>query len=72
LSGHTHNEEFEVLRSLEDNKNIGLNFIAASLTAYTDKNPAFTVIDLDAEYLLPLNFVTYYYDLSKATAENPP
>lgn len=72
LSGHTHNEEFEVIRSMTDQKNIGLNFIAASLTSYTDKNPGFTVIDLDAEFLLPLNFVTYSFDLSQATTSTPP
>jgi hypothetical protein len=72
LSGHTHNEEFEVIRSLSDNKNIGINFIAGSLTTYTNFNPAFTVIELDAEYMLPLNFETYYFNLTEANNGGSP
>lgn len=69
LAGHTHNEEFEVIRSMTDNKNIGLNFIAGSLTTYTGFNPSFTLITLDAEYMVPLNFETYYYNLTEANME---
>jgi len=64
LSGHTHNEEFEVFRSFNDNMPIGTNHISSSLTTYTGKNPSFTLIELDAEFLIPLNYYTYYYDLT--------
>jgi len=70
VSGHTHNEEFEVIRSMSDpTKNIGMMFIAGSLTTYTGFNPAFTLIEMDAEYLVPLNFKTYYFDLAEANSK---
>lgn len=72
LSGHTHNEEFNVVKSVYDDKNVGVNFIAGSLTPYTDKNPAFTVIEIDAEYLVPVNFKTYFFNLSEADEAHPP
>jgi hypothetical protein len=79
--GHTHDEDVSVVKSVStfnvsnstnetDTWNIGTNFIAGSLTAYTDKNPSFTVIEIDEEYMVPTNFKTYYYDMVKANKEN--
>ncbi len=81
LMGHTHDEDVSVVKSVStfnvsnstnetDTWNIGTNFIAGSLTAYTDKNPSFTVIEIDEEYMVPTNFKTYYYDMVKANKEN--
>jgi len=53
LFGHTHNEQLTVTQSLTsarpDNQTqyIGVNFVAGSLTTQTDKNPAFTVVEID-------------------------
>ena len=49
---------------------MGINFVAGSLTTETDKNPAFTVIEIDEEFLVPVNFKTYYYDIGRANREN--
>jgi len=55
---------------MSDNKNIGLNFLAGSLTTDTDRNPAFTVVEFDAEFMVPINFKTYYYDIVQANLKN--
>lgn len=44
--------------------------IGGSLTTYTEKNPSFMVIEMDAKTLLPVNFKTYYFDLVEAN-EHP-
>jgi hypothetical protein len=41
------------------------------LTPYTNQNPSFTVIEVDEEYLIPLNFKTYFFNLSKANSGEP-
>ena len=70
LFGHTHNEAIAIIKAISGNQeNIGINFIAGSLTSYTDKNPSFTVIEIDEEFMVPINFKTYYYDIVKANAE---
>ena len=71
MFGHTHDESFNVVKSFEDEKNIGLNFIAGSLSTFTSKNPSFTVIEIDEEYMIPLNFQTYYFNITKANQGNP-
>ncbi len=48
LYGHTHNEDIQVVKSITDNKNIGINFYAGSITTLTWKNPSFNVIEFDA------------------------
>ena len=70
LFGHTHNEAIAIIKSISGNQeNIGINFIAGSLTTYTDKYPSFTVIEIDEEFMVPINFNTYYYQIEKANAE---
>ena len=70
LFGHTHDEAISIIKSISGNQeNIGINFIAGSLTSYTDKNPSFTVIEIDEEFMVPINFKTYYYNIEKANTE---
>ena len=68
IFGHTHDESFNVVKSFEEEKNIGFNFIAGSLTTYTYKNPSFTVIEVDEEFMIPVNFKTYYFNITKANS----
>ena len=49
-------------------KAVGLNTIGPSLTPYTEKNPSFSVIEFDAQTMLPVNMKTYYFDLNVANA----
>ena len=55
LYGHTHREDIQVVKSMNDNKNIGINFYGGSLTSHVNKNPSFNVITFDAEYMIPIN-----------------
>lgn len=66
LYGHTHREDIQITQSITYNKNIGINFFAGSLTTFAYKNPSFNVIEFDAEYMIPLNIKSYYFDLVQA------
>jgi len=58
------------VKSIEDEKYIGLNFVAGSGTAMVDHFPCFTVFTLDSELMIPLEIETYYFDIIKANKEN--
>ena len=70
MFGHTHNEAFNVVKSIKSDKNIGINFIGGSVTPYTDKHPSFTVVEFDQETLIPVNFKTYFMNLTKANEQD--
>lgn len=72
LFGHTHYDEFHIVKSIEHNKNIGIQYVSGSMTTYQNLNPSFTVIDIDEELMIPLNFQTYYMNVTKANVENKP
>ena len=66
LFGHTHIEEFSVIRSIEDKKPIGVIHISPSFTPHINVNPSFRVVTLDSKTKLPLKIETYRMDLEKA------
>lgn len=70
LYGHTHDEEFEVIRSVGDNKPIGVNHIAPSITTFTGRNPSFRAITLDVKTKLPVKIETYTLDIVKANKDD--
>ena len=70
LFGHTHQEEFEVIRAYDDGKPIGVNHLSASMTTFLNQNPAFRIITLDAETMLPIKIETQYFDIKKANRED--
>jgi len=63
--GHTHDDHFQVARSFEDNKPIGVNFIAPSMTTFTFHNPSFRIYEFDAETHVPVNYRQYRLHLDK-------
>jgi hypothetical protein len=65
MYGHTHKQQFEVVRSFNDNKNIGVNFITGCLTS-EQNYPNFAVFEIDAEYMLPVNIKVYDFYLDKS------
>ena len=69
LMGHTHNEGISVVKDIKEGKNIGINYITGSVTTNTDKNPSFTVIEIDEEFMIPISFKTYFYDIIRANDE---
>lgn len=72
LFGHTHDDTIAVTKSVSDNKNIGVNLIAGSLTSYQNMNPSFLVIEVDEETMLPINTQTYYFNITHANLYNEP
>lgn len=70
LFGHTHMEEFEVIRSMTDKKPVGVNHISPSLTTFTNQNPSFRAITLDVVTKLPVKIETYTFDLQKANKDD--
>ena len=52
--------------------NIGINFIPGSLTTFKNVNPQFAVMELDAEFLVPLSMQIYSLNVSNANENNNP
>ncbi len=73
LFGYTHRSEFSVTQPFfNDEVNIGINFITGSLSTYQNQNPQFAVLELDAEYLVPLEVKIYSLNLTNANLVNSP
>lgn len=70
LFGHTHDEEFEVIRSVGDDKPIGVNHLTSSMTTFIGRNPCFRVITLDAKTKLPLKIETFSIDIGEANKDD--
>lgn len=66
--GHSHDENFYITRAFNSSEAIGVNLISGSGTSGGNRNPAFTVIDWDKEYMVPVNIHTYFMNLTEANA----
>mmetsp|Transcript_5282 Transcript_5282/g.4002 ORF Transcript_5282/g.4002 Transcript_5282/m.4002 type:complete len:239 (+) Transcript_5282:584-1300(+) len=76
LYGHSHSESFFLTRSVnkegfEKSRAIAFNSILAPTTTYTGKNPSFAVYEIDYETMVPVDIITYYFDVEKANAGQP-
>ena len=40
--------------------------MAGSATTFTKKNPSFSLVEIDEEFMIPLNFKTYFFNISNA------
>lgn len=65
LLGHVHSSGFFITKGIMDNKNIGLSYMSAAVTTFGG-NPVFTVVDIDEEFMIPLNFHIYYMNVTEA------
>jgi sphingomyelin phosphodiesterase len=45
--GHTHSDELYIVRGLEDEKPLGVQWIPGSITTYTNKNPSYRVYKIN-------------------------
>ena len=73
MYGHTHDQEFTITKSVTNSdKNIGLGQVGPSVTTDTWENPAYALIDIDEETMLPINFRIFAMDLIEANASNEP
>jgi hypothetical protein len=52
--------------------NVGINFIPGSLTTFKNVNPQFAVMELDAEFLVPLTMQIYSLNVTNANENNNP
>lgn len=66
--GHSHSESTHVTRAINTTDPIGFYMGTGSGTSGGYKNPSFTVFDYDAEYMVPVNAHTYYFNLTEANA----
>jgi hypothetical protein len=65
--GHEHAEWIQLYPSVRNpNVRMGMAFMVGSSTTYLYKNPGFSVIDLDQQYMLPINIHTHFFNISKA------
>ena len=62
--GHSHDETFYVTNAINTTDPIGWSIMSGSGTAGGDRNPAFTIIDWDEEFMVPVNTHTFYMNLS--------
>jgi hypothetical protein len=73
MFGHTHDQYFSLYQSSTNpEKTIGVTQIGPSGTTETWKNPAYGLIDIDAETLLPINYRIIGFDLDQANADGAP
>ena len=72
FSGRTSEEAFTVTQAFyqQNPVNVGLNFVTGSLSPYTGGNPSFAVIELDAEFYIPVSYKTYSIDLAQTNSQN--
>jgi len=64
LSGHIHQEQWQVATDVLDNQPIGMSYIIGSMTSYQGKPPSFNRVFLDPDTLLPVHFETWAFDLT--------
>lgn len=68
--GHTHEAEVEIIRSVGDNKPIGVNHVEPSLTTFDGNNPSFRALTLDVKTKLPVKIETFTFDITKANKDD--
>lgn len=66
VHGHVHKEDWNVQRDILDRNPLSMNFVVGSATTFQNKPPSFSVIYLEPENLLPIDFETYSFDLDLA------
>ena len=62
--GHSHDEQFYITNAINTTDAISWSFISGSGTSGDNRNPAFTVIEWDEEFMVPLNTHTYFMNLT--------
>jgi Acid sphingomyelin phosphodiesterase C-terminal region len=74
LFGYSHKPEISIVQALysEDTELVNLVLNAGSISPFGGRNPMFSVIEFDAEYMFPTNLRIYWMNLTKANQENYP
>jgi len=65
--GHEHDEWMQLYPSIRNpHEFIGMAYLVGSTTTYLNRNPNFSVVDLDQQYMVPINIHTHFFNISKA------
>ena len=64
--GHTHDDEFFVNKAFNTEKPINWGLVHGSFTTFKKRQPAFSLIQWDAEYMVPVNVETYTFNVTHA------
>lgn len=64
--GHSHSDQFQLSRGVVSGESIGVQWVAPSLTTYTDINPSYRVVEADADTKEVLTYYQYRLDLPTA------
>ena len=65
-SAHTHDESFYVDKAFNSDEAVMWGQVSPSVTTFEGRNPAFTVIEWDEEYMVPVNIYTYMLNITEA------
>lgn len=69
LSGHIHEDSFEVVRDVTDKTPVGVVYIAPSLTTFWNVNPSFRVYEMAADTWNVVSLSQYHMNMTRANAE---
>jgi sphingomyelin phosphodiesterase len=70
LFGHTHHDDFQMVG--RNGVDVGVQFIAPSLTTFTNQNPSFRIFELDPTTFAFLDYVQYRANLGDAIRTGAP
>ena len=71
--GHTHDQYYSVTNSITNpDKHIHVSQIGPSVTTSNDKNPAYGYMEMDSEFLVPLNYEMYAMNITEANINDKP
>ena len=70
LFGHTHHDDFQLVA--HNGQTVGVQFIAPSLTTFTNQNPSYRIFDLDPTTFAFLDYEQYRANLDDAIQNNQP
>jgi len=70
--GHAHSSGLHITKSYDTEEAIGVNMVSGSVTTYHGKNPAFTVFELDSEFMVPVKISTYIFNITDANHYDRP
>jgi len=69
FTGHSHLQGFHITKSIKEQQPLGWSFLAGSVGSNGNKNPVFNVVEMDAEFMVPVGIEVYYADIMKANKE---
>jgi hypothetical protein len=72
MYAHIHRLQYQVVTDMMQGDAIGMNYIVGSATNYHDKPTMFSVMTLDPELMIPLDYEVWAFDLEYANEYDQP